>query len=343
MGAWSRLCALVCCTLLRTASSTLRNFLQKQNHAVRNCPVCTDAKAVGTLPAELVEASGMCASQKHAGIYYAINDSSLPLTLVAMRETGEVVQRLELKGFDLQTNLAWMAEGSHNDMESLTIAPCQVPAAGGSVASESCIYLGNTGQNCARTGCDFLRKDGLISIVRFVEPEQLPSGRLGSTVDLTGEVSWSRFPAGDGPYDVETLLSGAQGELLVVTKHEHQKAGVYALPDFSSERGMQNPGILERVADVDPKGGMFTGGSVLVAGGVAKSVALLTYGKVLYFNIAPGQSIGDALRGQPCELSHPVRNSTLPFTEALEWVPGTRDYILVSEGKGTRIARVSCS
>jgi hypothetical protein len=147
---------------------------------------------------ELPEGSGIAASKRSPGRFWAHNDSGQPI-LVALDSKGTVVGRIAVPGAKVE------------DWESVAVGPC--PAG-------SCIYVGDIGDNEAE------RRE--ITIYRV--PEPAASGSID-----TAEVFRARYP--DGPHDAETLLATPKGDILIVTKGETGPVGLYRLPSDAKAGG----------------------------------------------------------------------------------------------------------
>ena len=156
-----------------------------------NAPRCQVAGTLVRVP-ELREGSGVAASKRSPGRFWAHNDSGEPV-LFALDSKGTVVGRVRVPGVKVQ------------DWEAVAVGPCP---------SGSCIYLGDIGDNDAE------RRD--ITIHRFPEPADA-SGSLASA-----EVFRVRYP--DGAHDAETLLVTPNGDILIVTKGDTGPVGLYRLP-----------------------------------------------------------------------------------------------------------------
>src|SRR5215470_9495040 len=84
---------------------------------------------IGRAPAVLPELSGIAASRRHPGVYWAHNDSDRPLVLYALRESGELLASFPLRG------------ARAVDPEDVAVAPCRRDD------PRSCVYLADTGDN----------------------------------------------------------------------------------------------------------------------------------------------------------------------------------------------------
>jgi hypothetical protein len=79
-------------------------------------------------------------------------------------------------------------------------------------------------------------------------------------------------------------------------------------------------------------GEMVTGGDVSVDGSL---VALRTYFGVQVWDRGDGQTVADALAGEPCEATAPLEVQG----EALAFTPDGRGYVTIAEGQSPRVHR----
>ena len=154
-------------------------------------PQCKPPAALASIP-ELPEGSGLAASRRTPGRFWAHNDSGDPV-LFALDSKGRVAGRLQLAG------------AAVDDWEAVAVGPC--PAG-------SCIYVGDVGDNEAE------RKR--VTVYRVAEP----ADATGSAT-MT-EVFHATYP--DGAHDAETLLIAADGRLHVVTKGDTGAVALYRFP-----------------------------------------------------------------------------------------------------------------
>lgn len=161
-------------------------------------PTCRPAGALTGVP-ELREGSGVAASKRSPGRFWAHNDSGEP-ALIALDSTGKVLGQVRVPGAKV------------DDWEAVAVGPCP----GG-----SCIYVGDIGDNNAK------RRD--ITIYRVPEPADV-TGPVGNA-----EVFRARYP--DGAHDAETLLVTPQGDILIVTKGDTGPVGLYRLPPEAKPGG----------------------------------------------------------------------------------------------------------
>jgi len=159
--------------------------------AQQSVPHCQPATALASIP-ELQEGSGLAASRRTPGRFWAHNDSGEPV-LFALDSNGRVAGRLRISG------------AAVDDWEAIAVGQC--PAG-------SCIYVGDVGDNEAE------RKR--ITVYRVTEPAD-PAG----TATVT-DVFHATYP--DGPHDAEALLIAPDGRLHVVTKGDTGAVALYRFP-----------------------------------------------------------------------------------------------------------------
>jgi phytase-like protein len=140
---------------------------------------------------ELGEASGIAASRRTPGTFWALNDSGQPV-IYALDAMGKVTARVRLTGATV------------DDWEAITVGPC---------ASGTCLYVGDIGDNNGS------RK--AITIYRLPEPAPGDSSAQPDVIHAT-------YP--DGPQDAESLLVTPDGSLYIVTKGEKGSVALYRFP-----------------------------------------------------------------------------------------------------------------
>jgi hypothetical protein len=209
------------------------------------CSACTAYGAVqeiAALPAQLVELSGITASRRHPGVYYAHNDSGDTARFFAL--DGEAKIRAEL---DLHGAVA-------TDWEDIAVGPC---------GSGSCVYIGDIGDNNAvRTQ---------YAIFRVTEPDELDDAGQAS------DISYEQFPFvyPDGPHNAETLLvHPATARVFVVTKVAGAASTVYELPQ-PLQAGVVATLVLVGPVSVPASAGLVTSGDFHPC---APRLLLRTYG-----------------------------------------------------------------
>jgi hypothetical protein len=220
------------------------------------------ALRVGRIPAVLPELSGLAASRRHPGVYWAENDSGNPFELFAIREDGTLVGRFPLTG------------GTNVDCEDLAIGPCQETRA------ETCLYLADIGDNLER------RKRLVVYEIR--EPATLDEHPLAARA--------LPFTYADHPHNAEALLVDPDdARLYVVTKEIDSLGAVYRLDGL----GAGQVGRAVRLHGLSAPAGfaaLTTGGAVHPSGTRA---LLRTYTQVWEYRGRPEQSLGAILATTP--------------------------------------------
>lgn len=323
--------------LLSPARGVLRSA-EPQQPVPRECPVCSEPHIVGAVPAGLEEISAMTHSSIHDDVFYAIVDSppSGPQVFV-VTESGNLVQTLNLTGVDLPPERMFGDTGV-GDWESLAVGPCALAGGSAGTVPGSCVYVGDTGHNCERTGCQWRRGEDHYRVLRLQEPSAFDGG---PSVELQADEFLFRFPDGFTP-DVESMMMTPEGQLYVGTKENNGSTHLYRLPLD-----------LNRTVTAEPVGDfvttdrgtiwhrMFTGASVRQRDGAAIGFTLRTYTHVFYFPLLDGQDVEDALQSSedPCELPSPHQ----PQAESISWErPNGIAYVVTSE-HSRDIYRVNCT
>lgn len=135
----------------------------------------------------LGEVSGVAVSRRHPGILWMHNDSGDQPTISAVRPSGDLVARFEVRGARVV------------DWEDIALGPCPDQPA------QDCLYIGDLGDNAER------RTRGIVYIVP--EPDPL-AGREPRVVTARSV----RVRYVDGPHDIEAVAVDPEGHLHLVTK-----------------------------------------------------------------------------------------------------------------------------
>lgn len=259
--------------------------------------VTADEETVTVASAALTEVSGLAASRRNDGVLWAHNDSGGEPAVYAIGPDGADLGALRLEGVEAV------------DWEDMALG-------------SDVLYLGDIGDN------DSVRES--VAVYRVAEPEVPPAG-IGDIA--TAEVERLTLTYADGPHDAETLLADPlTGDLFVVTKQwDGAAGGVYRIPADAPPG--DTPVVMERVGDVPAmEGQMVTAGDVAADGSV---VALRTYAGILLWDREEGQTVTDALQGEPCEAPTPFEVQG----EAIALTPDGRGYVSIPEGESPRLSR----
>jgi hypothetical protein len=272
--------------------------------------LCADAEAVqpvGQVAQDgLVEASGIAASRRNAGVLWSHNDSGGAPEVFALDEDGGDRGRFTLQGAEA---VDWediaLAPGDDTDNTDNTDNTDDAQPGG-------VLYLADIGDNNEQRPS--------VTVYRAPEPALRP-GAAGGTI--TG-VEAIPLTYADGPHNAEALLADpVTGDLFIVTKVVTGTAGAYRIPAGS---GPGAPVTMVRAGDVAvPAGSLVTGGDVSPDGSL---VALRTYSAVLLWDRAEGQTVAEALAGRPCEAQRAVESQG----EAIAFAADGKGYVTVSEG-----------
>lgn len=138
----------------------------------------------------LDESSAAVLSAAHPRAFYSINDSGNDPVLYAFDTTGSALGRWVVR------------KAGSDDWEALAVAPC---ARSGGDSTRSCVYIGDVGDNRAERPS--------ITIYRVAEPESLVASSVG---ELFPDSLVARYA--DGAHNVESMVMGGDGSLLLITK-----------------------------------------------------------------------------------------------------------------------------
>ncbi|GAB1406988.1 hypothetical protein MASR1M8_09070 [Thermomonas brevis] len=242
---------------------------------------------------ELTEISGLAASRVHDDVLWAINDGGNPARLYALSRRGGVLARYEVEG---AKNVDW------EDM------------AGFEQDGRHYLLVADTGDNGGR------RKDFVLYV--FEEPATLDGGTLAPAWTLR-----ARWP--DGPRDCEAVaVDAAAGQVLLVSK-KRNPPDLFSLPlaDAGERVGeARRVGRLAGVPDApedmqrnDPKlAKLFPQVTAADLSPDRSTLAVLTYGSVLFYRRDGAESWADAVARPPEAHDVPL----IPQAEALAWSSG---------------------
>lgn len=153
---------------------------------------------LGTMPAELPEASGLEASSSYPGVLWSHNDDPGPARLFALDETGRLLATFQVPGTQLL------------DFEDLARGPCPGPGPG------DCLYLADTGDNNQSRG------SYAIYVVSEPDPESSSwSPPITHRLDFVLEGNASR--------DIEAMTVLPDRAVVLVTKGQDGRADLYSL------------------------------------------------------------------------------------------------------------------
>ena len=225
-----------------------------------------EAHRTGVVPKVLEELSGIAASRRHPGIYWAHNDSNNAGALFAIDESGQVRATFPLRGL------------RPRDTEDVAVGPC------GAKDRRSCIWLADVGDN--------LRRRREVWIARVPEPERLDGRALQVDADSF------RYP--DGARNTESLVIDPRDATpYVITKSVDGLGEVFRIDGLGTQRGGQAVPVVVLPAS-GPLGRLTTGADAHPGG---DRVLLRTYTGAWEL-VRPGaRSLADVLRAKPVEVT----------------------------------------
>lgn len=141
---------------------------------------------------DLPEASGVAASRRAAGLFWAHNDSGDAMVFALDRQ-GSVTGRVRVAGAQV------------DDWEDIAVGPC---------AQTSCLYIADIGDNGGRRS----------HITLYRTPEPAASDQATAPV----EVFHATYP--DGAHDAEALFVTGDADVFIITKGDPGPVALYRFP-----------------------------------------------------------------------------------------------------------------
>jgi len=219
------------------------------------------ATAAGSPPPVLGELSGLAASRRHRGVYWAHNDSGNAFELYALAADGTLLETFALTG------------ATAVDIEDVAVARC------GPATSTWCVYLADVGDNLA------VRSQ--VAVYRLPEPDLTPGQTLG--VDVLP------FTYPGGPRDAESLVAETlSGRLFVISKILTTLGEVFRLDGLGSPGG----GTATSIATLGPTSPADVWLTAADAHPGGESVLLRSYTRVWELR-APGALLLEEVFAQP--------------------------------------------
>ena len=242
---------------------------------------------------DLDEVSGLAASRIHHDVLWAIEDGGNPARLYALSRRGRVLARYKVEG---AKNIDW------EDLATFDLD------------GRHYLLVADTGDNGGR------RRDFVLHV--FEEPKSLENGTL--------KPAWSiRARWADGPRDCEAVaVDAVAGKVLLISK-KRKPPELFSLP-LADPHGQWREarrigrlaGVPEADADLqrsDPK--LATLSPQVTAADLSpdgRTLAVLTYGSVLFYRRQPGEDWGEVVSRPPEAHDVPL----IPQAEALGWSKG---------------------
>lgn len=266
------------------------------------CPNYQGGAAMGTVAApNLVEASGLAASRRNAGVIWANNDSGDSARLFALNADGT---HLGIYNFSGATATDW---------EDIAI--------GSGINPElDYLYVGDIGDN--------LNIRSTIKVYRVAEPT-VSARQSPTTVTLTG-VQTITLAYPDGPRDAETLMVDTNGDIYIVSKRVTAQGRVYRAPYPQATSGTITMQFVAQLpwGAVNGNGGA-TGGDISADGSaiIVRRLSGFSPAATLWRR-APGTNLWDAFSSAGCNLTFVAERQG----EAVCFLPSSLSFCTLSEG-----------
>jgi len=260
----------------------------------------------------LVENSAAAMSTSQPGVLFTINDSGNDPLLYAVDTTG-------------RDRGVWRVLSATNvDWESAAVAPCP------DVASSSCVYIGDTGDNNGR--------HPFRVIYRVAEPRASGERRSVTSQRL-------RYTYPDGPHDVEAMYVAPPGDIVLITKRPLAGGGgrlrpalVYTIPKAAwSVRGTASASLVDSLPIVPGSAPLrvITDAALSPDG---KHLAVRTYAQVYLFATTPTGLVDHRTPPSVCNI--------VPLGEAqgegVTWADSRGRLVFTSEGVNAPLHLATC-
>ena len=279
-------------------------------------------EAIGEVPDELTESSGLAVSRTQPGVLWSHNDSGDGPNLYAMDPSGRLLAVIRV------------ANAAAVDWEDMSSGPCPASLlATAPLEGPTCLYLADIGDN------DGVRKELTVYVV--VEPLLATTGGKPPTIEA--QAFRYRYP--DGPHDSEAFAVSPNGDVTIVTKGRSGTIDFFGISAASVAAALTSGELLtaEHRGDtgIEPNqriGRHVTGAAVSPDG---MTLAVRTYYEVFFFGAVHAGPEGSRWRnlGRPCSLG-----DAEPQGEAIDYLD-EETLLLTSErsrGRPGTIHRLQC-
>jgi len=246
-----------------------------------------------------------------SGIVFSVKNKDL----LWMHNDGGRGKRFYLVDRSGNTKATFKLEESLRDWEDIAIGP-------GAIKGKPYIYAGDIGDNSSRRP--------FISIYRFLEPILEDDRDVKDVEKLT-----VKYP--DGSRDAEAMfVDPLSKNLYIITKRE-DNVGVYYTPTNFNEGDTVT---LKKGGVLHIKGikmlGWVTAADISRDG---KRILVRTYSNVFYWDREDGQTVEEAMQGEPKILTHIAEVQG----EAIGFTPNGKGYYTVREGRNPYLNHNSIS
>jgi hypothetical protein len=261
------------------------------------CNATLVASTPGTVAAPAVtELSGLSASRRTDGVWWAHNDSGDSNRIFAVGDDGRDLGWYTLDG------------AGAVDWEDIAAGPGPDP-------NLEYLYIADTGDNTQTRAS--------VQVYRVAEPDVDPNAGTPAPQTLNG-VDTLTFTYPDGPHDAEALIvDPATGRLFIITKDVLGESRVYAAPPNLASGSHT---VLAQVAALHLGFlGLVTAADITPARDV---IALRTYGSVLLYPLGAADTVEWGFVQMPCNgaVANEMQGESFGFTR------DGRGYVTASEG-----------
>ena len=308
------------CVALGVTLSGCSEGSAREDSALSTEFTCGPAKIVATLPESIKEASGIARDPRRDDLFWLHNDSKNETVLFGVDTTGVVLITARVPGV------------TNRDIEDIAIGRC---------GSESCLYLGDIGDNRARYPT--------VRVHRIPLPD-LPGTGSGNGVAIGGNdqvltplATWELdYP--DGPRDAEGLvIDDSREQLSIITKGRRGEVVLFSVDLAELEQSDGSTITLRRIGRLMiPIGGgiqqLVTAADLSPDG---TSLAVRSYSS-LYLLPWSGADHQDTAA---VPFSAPLFAALEPQGEGVAWGAEGEVMYLASEGRAGRppqLSRIRC-
>lgn len=280
------------------------------------CGRCAEygtATETGTVQVSGLDAlSGVAVSRQQPEILFTHNDHDRP-----------VVYAIDFQGREHAQIV--LTDAPATDIEDIAVGPC---------GSETCVYLGDVGDNGATRG--------EYAILRFVAPS-VPVAP-GSNA-MTSAFERFRFTYEDGSHNAEGLMVGPDGTIYVVTKLAPGSGGsvtatgpssVYRLPGSITSDSVA---VATKVATLSVPETGEAAASAAAAHPCGQGFLLRTYDKVYEFVTPSGMPFEAAFEVDP----EAIELADEPQSEGIDYLAGGFGFVTSGEGTRAPIVETACA
>jgi hypothetical protein len=188
-------------------------------------------KPIGHLPESIREASGLCKSRQHAGVFWTHSDSGNPPLLFAITRAGKLLATYRVRG---TLNLDW--ESIETD-------------------DQGRLYLADVGNNLPRgplkvRWIDIVKEPDPRAVPAKAPPNDATSGEESQLLEIEVERR-VHFAFPDQPFDVEAVVS-TKDQLILFAKVHEGPAPIFSLP-LKNEDSAKTPGAAKSRGAIELK------------------------------------------------------------------------------------------